>query len=66
MNEDEAMEDSSDLPNDLEALQTIIDEADATILSLQGSIAQEEAKMEKYKVYITYTTYSLVTMVTIR
>lgn len=55
MNEDEAMEDSSDLPNDLEALQAIIDEADATILSLQGSISQEEAKMEKYKVHWLHT-----------
>ena len=46
----EAMEDDSGLPNDLEALQGILEEAEAKILSLQGSIAQEEIKMEKYKV----------------
>ena len=44
------MEDSSGLPDDLETLQMIIEEADAKVLSLQGRMAQEEAKMERYKV----------------
>ena len=44
------MEDDSELPNDPEALQTVIEEIEAKVFSLQGSIAQEEAKMEKYKV----------------
>ena len=44
------MEDDSGLPNDPEELQTIIEEADAKVLSLQGSIAQEEMKMERYRV----------------
>lgn len=51
-NEGEAMEDDSDLPTDPEALQTIIEEAEATILSLQGSIDLEDAKMERYRVSI--------------
>ena len=45
------MEDNSGLPDDLETLQMILEEADAKILSLQGRIAQEENKMERYKVY---------------
>ena len=44
------MEDDSELPNDPEALQAVIEEIEAKVFSLQGSIAQEEAKMEKYKV----------------
>lgn len=51
-NEGEAMEDDSDLPTDPETLQTIIEEAEATILSLQGSIDLEDAKMERYRVSI--------------
>ena len=48
--EGEAMEGDSELPNDPEALQTVIEEIEAKVFSLQGSIAQEEAKMEKYKI----------------
>ncbi len=44
------MEDNSGLPDDLETLQMILEEADAKILSLQGRVAQEENKMERYKV----------------
>ena len=47
------MEDSSGLPDDLEELQMVIEEADAKVLSLQGNIVQEEAKREKYKVLMS-------------
>ncbi len=43
-------EDSSGLPIDPEELQTVIEEAETRAVVLQGCIAQEEAKMEAYKV----------------
>ena len=44
------MDDGSGLPGDLEQLQGVIEEAEAKIFSLQGSIAEEQAKMEGYRV----------------
>jgi len=45
------MEDGGgDLPSDPEQLQTVIEEAEERVIILQGKIAQEEAKMENYKV----------------
>ena len=44
------MDDGSGLSSNPEELQTVIEEVEARVLSLQGSIAQEEAKMEGYGV----------------
>ncbi|KAL5483714.1 hypothetical protein EMCRGX_G020121 [Ephydatia muelleri] len=42
-------DDGSGLPITAEALQVFIEEAEAKVLSLQGSILQEDSKMEKYR-----------------
>ena len=44
------MDDGSGLPSDPEQLQAVIEEVEAKVISLQGSIAEEEAKMEGYRV----------------
>ena len=44
-------DDGSGLPITAEALQVFIEEAEAKVLSLQGSILQEDSKMEKYRVW---------------
>ena len=44
-------DDGSGLPLSAEGLQAFIEETEAKVLSLQGSIVQEETKMEKYRVY---------------
>ena len=44
------MEDSSDLPSDPAELQTVIEDTEAQIASLQEKINEESCKMERYKV----------------
>ena len=44
------MEDSSGLPSDPEELQTVIEEAESRLATLQDKVAQENSKMERYKV----------------
>lgn len=46
----ELMDDGSGLPSDPEQLQAVIEEVEAKVISLQGSIAEEEAKMEGYRI----------------
>ena len=48
---EEAMEDSSELPNDPEQLQVVIEEAESQLAVLQTKIAEEDNKMERYKVW---------------
>ncbi len=43
-------EDSSDLPMDPEELQMVIEDAESRTVFLQHCIAEEEAKMERYRV----------------
>ena len=50
MSGQELMDDGSGLPSDPEQLQAVIEEVEAKVISLQGSIAEEEAKMEGYRV----------------
>ena len=45
------MEDSSGLPSNPEELQTVIEEAESRLATLQDKLAQENSKMENYKVY---------------
>ena len=48
----ELMEDGGgDLPSDPEQLQAVIEDVEERVVALQGSIVQEEAKIEKYKVW---------------
>ena len=44
------MEDSCQLPNNLEELQVVIEEADSQLNTLQAKVTEEEVKMERYKV----------------
>ena len=44
------MDDSSGLPSDPEELQTVIEEAESRLTMLQERIAEENVKMERYRV----------------
>ena len=44
------MDESSDLPSDPEQLANIIEEAENKVVTLQAKIAEEESKMERYRV----------------
>ena len=44
------MEDDVVLPDDLEELQTYIEQLETKVLTLTGSIADEDLKMERYRV----------------
>ena len=44
------MDDSSGLPSDPEELQTVIEEAESRLTMLQERIAEENIKMERYRV----------------
>ena len=48
-----AMEDSSGLPSDPAELQTVIEEAETQLASLQEKMAEETSKLERYKVSCT-------------
>ena len=50
------MEDSGDLPSDPTELQTVIEEAESRLATLQEKVAQETCKLERYKVHM-YTIY---------
>jgi len=46
----EAMMAGSDLPNDPEVLQMVIESSQAEVANLQANIAEEDRKMERYRV----------------
>ena len=46
------MEDSTELPSDPEQLQVVIEEAESQLAVLQTKIAEEDSKMERYKVVL--------------
>ena len=50
MGEQELMDDGSGLPTDPEQLGSYIEDCDGKIAGLQAKIAQEVAKVEKYRV----------------
>ena len=45
-----AMEESSELPSDPVELQTVIEEAESQLATLQEKMAEEASKLERYKV----------------
>jgi len=48
----EAMMAGSDLPNDPEVLQMVIESSQAEVANLQANISQEDQKMEQYRVRV--------------
>jgi len=46
----EAMMAGSDLPNDPEVLQMVIESSQAEVANLQANITEEDKKMEQYRV----------------